>query len=183
MNAIQQALDCLKNGNRTWEAMEILEKAMTTNHDALREALELGLDYAREALALHDQKYQRHPSTEAERALIAGHVEQIEQTLAASKPEQAQGEPEVVATVSSRWSNGRGFDVDDFGKNLPNYGDELITLQSHREAIAKKDAALLACVDAMKEADEAMYSPRVQTQLVAKVHLDRAITQAQEARK
>lgn len=41
MNAIQQALDCLKNGNRSWEAMEILEKAMTKNHDALREALEM----------------------------------------------------------------------------------------------------------------------------------------------
>lgn len=59
---------------------------MTTNDDALREALELGLDYAREALARHDQAYQRHRSTEAERALIAGHVEQIEKAIAASKP-------------------------------------------------------------------------------------------------
>jgi hypothetical protein len=65
---------------------------MSQNHDALREALELGLDYAREALALHDQRYLRHPGTEAERGLIARHIEQIEQALAASKPE-AQAEP------------------------------------------------------------------------------------------
>ena len=88
---------------------------------------------------------------------------------APAQPQATEGEPEVVATVSSRWSNGRGFDVDDFGKNLPNYGDALITLQSHRgfvkaayydgyterekevrELLAQHRAALEKCVGALE---------------------------------
>lgn len=59
MNAIQQALDCLKNGNRTWEAMEILEKAIDLQQQtdgvlqqlrAEREALTLQVEEQRKLL-------------------------------------------------------------------------------------------------------------------------------------
>lgn len=73
---------------------------------------------------------------------------------AASAEQQAQaGEPEVAA-----W-------IDEFGNVYPKAAKgvnawfnahqkswkEVITLQSHREAIAKRDAALVACVEAMKK--------------------------------
>lgn len=36
-------------------------------------------------------------------------------------------------------------------------GSELITLQSHREAIAKRDAALVACVEALEVVKQSDY--------------------------
>ena len=90
----------------------------------------------------------------------------------------------VVGTVS--WPSQSGACPNVVWEHTPpavSHGDQFITLQSHREAIAKKDAALQACVEAMKEAHDAMYSPRVHQQLRARVSLDAAIQQAEEARK
>lgn len=53
-------------------------------------ALEAGLCFGREALALHDQRYQRHPATEAERIAIEADIQLIERALASigAEPEE-----------------------------------------------------------------------------------------------
>lgn len=53
-------------------------------------ALEAGLCFGREALALHDRSHQRHPATEGERASIEADIQLIEHALASigAKPEE-----------------------------------------------------------------------------------------------
>lgn len=53
-------------------------------------ALETGLCFGREALALHDESYQRHPATEGERAAIEADIQLIERALASisAQPEE-----------------------------------------------------------------------------------------------
>lgn len=82
---------------------------------------------------------------------------------------QAQAEPEVVATVVSM----HGLTFGNLEISVP-IGTELITLQSHREAIAKKDAALQACV-------ELMQYMRSVSSFERNGEIDAAITQAEEA--
>ena len=53
-----------------------------TENQKLREALQIGREYTAEALAKHDQKYQRHPATEGARKLIADNLAAIEEALA-----------------------------------------------------------------------------------------------------
>ena len=53
-------------------------------------ALETGLCFGCEALALHDESYQRHPATEGERAAIEADIQLIERALASisAQPEE-----------------------------------------------------------------------------------------------
>lgn len=53
-------------------------------------ALEVGLDHARSTLIDHDQKYQRHPSTESDRDGLLADIELIERALASicAEPEE-----------------------------------------------------------------------------------------------
>lgn len=53
-------------------------------------ALEAGLCFGREALALHDKSYRRHPATEAERIAIETDIQLIERALASvdAEPEE-----------------------------------------------------------------------------------------------
>ena len=53
----------------------------------LRKAAELALDYIEQALQLHDQQYQRHPSTEKDRQVIVNDLEALRQSLAQSEQE------------------------------------------------------------------------------------------------
>ena len=52
----------------------------------LRKLLETLEDYVEQALAQHDQQYQRHPSTERDRQVIVDDLEALRQALA--EPEQ-----------------------------------------------------------------------------------------------
>jgi O-succinylbenzoate synthase len=52
----------------------------------LRKLLETLEDYVEQALAQHDQQYQRHPSTERDRQVIVNDLEALRQALA--QPEQ-----------------------------------------------------------------------------------------------
>jgi hypothetical protein len=52
----------------------------------LRQAAEQALAYIEQALAQHDQQYQRHPSTERDRQVIVNDLEALRQALA--QPEQ-----------------------------------------------------------------------------------------------
>jgi hypothetical protein len=92
---------------------------MTTTNDALREAL---LKFRRTLAA-------SKPEQQAERAQAWNAATGPAKSLL----QQAQAEPQVLY-----WNE----------VALPN-GTEVITLQSYREAIAKKDAALDACVEAL----------------------------------
>jgi hypothetical protein len=49
----------------------------------LRKAAEMALAYIEQALAQHDQQYQRHPSTERDRQVIVNDLEALRQALAA----------------------------------------------------------------------------------------------------
>lgn len=53
-------------------------------------ALEAGLCFGREALALHDKSYRRHPETEGERIAIEADIRLIERALASigAEPEE-----------------------------------------------------------------------------------------------
>ena len=102
----------------------------------------------------------------------------------ASKPEpQAQaGEPEVVALRWSWYDDADGLFYSDIIE-APGGGMQetetysFIALQSHREAIAKKDAALKACVEVLKFfKEQATWGPNAELAAAA-------ITQAQEALK
>jgi hypothetical protein len=48
----------------------------------LRKAAEMALAYIEQALAQHDQQYQRHPSTERDRQVIVNDLEALRQALA-----------------------------------------------------------------------------------------------------
>lgn len=65
-----------------------------SNEQKLREALQIGRDYAAEALAKHDQQYLRHPATEGERKLICADLTLLEQAFATTEPEPT-GMPEL----------------------------------------------------------------------------------------
>lgn len=178
------------------------------NNDALREALDL-IDQ----IVLAGMSGSGQESEEGMRdfharqawnfiSIAARAKEKLREALPASKPEpQAQaGEPEVVA-----WMREWEGDVSDEGNTILTdvYEDtqdgkewaQLITLQSHREAmetadrvivqyvdltneqgeaISKKDAALKACVEALEHHTE-------QTRPIYKTQ--HAIAQAQEAMK
>jgi hypothetical protein len=58
----------------------------------LRKAAEMALAYIEQALAQHDQQYQRHPSTERDRQVIVNDLEALRQALA-----QPEYQYEVVA--------------------------------------------------------------------------------------
>ena len=67
----------------------------------LRKLLETLEDYVEQALAQHDQQYQRHPSTERDRQVIVDDLEALRQALAMEKfsevnqeLEQALAQPE-----------------------------------------------------------------------------------------
>jgi hypothetical protein len=57
--------------------------------EAMKLALEIAIDYMNERLEDHDCKYQRHPTTEAERINILADIETVKEALA----KQEQGEP------------------------------------------------------------------------------------------
>ena len=55
---------------------------MTDNYqDEMREALELGREYAKGALAAHDAAYQGHSATEAERVMIVDDIAKLDAAL------------------------------------------------------------------------------------------------------
>lgn len=55
---------------------------MTDNYrDEMREALELGREYAKGALAAHDAVYQGHSATEAERVMIVDDIAKLDAAL------------------------------------------------------------------------------------------------------
>lgn len=112
------------------------------------------------------------------------------------KPEpQAQaGEPEVVA-YRTRLHRMRGAEYWGFNERnpfpgLPNSGEPLITLQSHREAMAKKDAALRACAEALENLNALVWGecPSLLNEDSGgnskfAIEIDDAITQAKEVLK
>jgi hypothetical protein len=75
----------------------------------LRKAAEMALAYIEQALAQHDQQYQRHPSTERDRQVIVNDLEALRQALAQPVDavnisqervdETAKGEQEPVAWI------------------------------------------------------------------------------------
>jgi hypothetical protein len=75
----------------------------------LRKAAEMALAYIEQALAQHDQQYQRHPSTERDRQVIVNDLEALRQALAQPVDavnisqervdETAKGEHEPVAWI------------------------------------------------------------------------------------
>ncbi|HRY53013.1 MAG TPA: hypothetical protein P5142_00215 [Spirochaetia bacterium] len=68
--------------------------------NAIREALELGREYASKALSDHDAAYKRHPATEAERQDIVEDIAQIDAALASTPETRAlQGAAQGLLTL------------------------------------------------------------------------------------
>ena len=69
-------------------------------------ALEAGLCFGREALALHDQRYQRHPATETARTAIEANIQLIERALAsvgAEPKEKLDSTRTALVDAKSYW--------------------------------------------------------------------------------
>ncbi|CAB4140324.1 hypothetical protein UFOVP669_25 [uncultured Caudovirales phage] len=180
---------------------------MSQNHDALRDAVR----NLEAVLCDPDGRACIHGSA-GDLEVIDASLNLLRQALAASKP-QPQAEPEVVAWGMPR-EDGLILDVispEEYESYEGDYTIPLIALQSHREvmqekalqyvalfgqlqeaqeAIAKKDAALDACVGAMNSCDtkvKEIWSERrgwhdIEMQEFDKSAIDAAIEQAKEAR-
>ena len=74
---------------------------MTDNYrDEMREALELGREYAKGALAAHDAVYQGHSATEAERVMIVDDIAKLDAALSRLSA-SGQGERDRQARISA----------------------------------------------------------------------------------
>lgn len=154
---------------------------MSTNHDALREAFSAFL------LEQHERHKHQHNHFHAARNEWARRTQSTQyEALAASKPgQQAQaGEPEVVAWMRTGSSDGSPVVTEALLKRAPEYRSEyeeaLITLQSHRDAITKKDAALQACVEALQMAKTIIVFNQRPTGNVGAATIAAAITHANQ---
>ena len=79
----------------------------------LRKAAEQAVDYIVEALARHDEAYERHPSTEHERQVIVNDLEALRQALAQPEPGPvAWHEPGAYGNVTTHkdWALANGWE-------------------------------------------------------------------------
>ena len=109
----------------------------------LRKAAEMALDYIEQALQLHDQQYQRHPSTEKDRKAIVDDLETLRQALA--QPEKEQKTPLKVLNLTvfteNRLRNGRVYDV------------ETLQAMTNRDILAIPDMGKKALKEVMEALD------------------------------
>jgi hypothetical protein len=85
--AAEQALEALESLDcgdtyKTHSAASALRQALDKPEIDPQALVEMALDYIEQALAQHDQQYQRHPSTERDRQVIVNDLEALRQALA-----------------------------------------------------------------------------------------------------
>lgn len=89
-------------------------KPMNTTQTQVRstnEALNIAIDYMNERLEEHDAKYQRHPTTEAERHNILADIETVKEALAQQPQNEVRGLPSNEQVEPTCWitPDGEGF--------------------------------------------------------------------------
>ena len=79
--------------------------------EAMKQALEIAIDYMNERLEEHDAKYQRHPTTEAERHNILADIETVKEALAQQPQNEVRGLPSNEQVEPTCWitPDGEGF--------------------------------------------------------------------------
>jgi hypothetical protein len=116
----------------------------------LTKAAEMALAYIEQALAQHDQQYQRHPSTERDRQVIVNDLEALRQALAQPVDavnisqervdETVKREHEPVAYVHLKeWLDGTLWPEDAFSQNPHEEMTPLYTAPPQKEWVGLTD--------------------------------------------